>query len=415
MNRGCSSVTIRGVLAILAAAVLLYAQGGMGVFPPGSGGGGGGGTTSITRTAVSFSATPTFARSSAIQQFTITLTGNITSSTLSGASAGDKLSFEFAQDGTGSRTVAMPTGFPSIWICPTASSVTVYEFVWTGSAAVRQGQPATSGCAVTAIGWDSGNVSTFVDANDTVAMLGQTQTFTGNKIFTGILRVPNSTTLPATCAPGDSYMDSDATSGARWYLCESTNTWVPQGGSGTSYNIEGCYLTSMCAPPVTGTRQTMPSTGVKGVRITIPAGGSLTVSRLVYMDVGAAGDFVSGFWNDSSGGPTGTMITNSGCSKTDTNDGTGFKTITCGGATLTSGTYHWLFDYNSASGQILMVTGVSVAWASELSDQLSSRWAYKCSNTSSGSAGTRALPSSCGTQSAYTSAAMPVFYLSSRP
>lgn len=46
------------------------------------------------------------------------------------------------------------------------------------------------------------------------------------------LRVPSSTTLPATCAVGDSYMDTDATSGQRWYLCESTDTWVQQGGSG---------------------------------------------------------------------------------------------------------------------------------------------------------------------------------------
>jgi hypothetical protein len=45
------------------------------------------------------------------------------------------------------------------------------------------------------------------------------------------LRVPNSTTLPATCTVGDSYMDTDATTGARWYLCEATNTWVVQGAA----------------------------------------------------------------------------------------------------------------------------------------------------------------------------------------
>ena len=44
-------------------------------------------------------------------------------------------------------------------------------------------------------------------------------------------RVPNSTTLPATCTVGDAYMDTDATTGARWYLCESTNTWVVQGAA----------------------------------------------------------------------------------------------------------------------------------------------------------------------------------------
>lgn len=62
---------------------------------------------------------------------------------------------------------------------------------------------------------------------------------TGNTISAGVqdfsgttFRVPSSTTLPATCAVGDSYMDTDATSGQRWYLCESANTWAVQGGSG---------------------------------------------------------------------------------------------------------------------------------------------------------------------------------------
>ena len=57
------------------------------------------------------------------------------------------------------------------------------------------------------------------------------------------LRVPNSTTLPATCTVGDSYMDTDATSGARWYLCESTNTWAAQGGGGGGAPTDAQYWT----------------------------------------------------------------------------------------------------------------------------------------------------------------------------
>src|SRR4051812_26667133 len=55
------------------------------------------------------------------------------------------------------------------------------------------------------------------------------------------LRIPNSTTLPATCATGDSYMDTDATSGQRFYLCQSTNTWALQGGgeSKTTADVGG--------------------------------------------------------------------------------------------------------------------------------------------------------------------------------
>ncbi len=46
------------------------------------------------------------------------------------------------------------------------------------------------------------------------------------------LSIPNSATLPGTCSVGEIYMDTDATSGQRIYACESSNTWVLQGGGG---------------------------------------------------------------------------------------------------------------------------------------------------------------------------------------
>lgn len=54
-----------------------------------------------------------------------------------------------------------------------------------------------------------------------------------------ILRIPNSTTLPATCAVGNIYMDTDATSGQRLYLCQSTNTWALQGDGGSGGGSAG--------------------------------------------------------------------------------------------------------------------------------------------------------------------------------
>lgn len=51
-------------------------------------------------------------------------------------------------------------------------------------------------------------------------------------VLTGSATIPNSTTLPATCAVGNIYMDTDATTGQRLYLCESTNTWALQGDGG---------------------------------------------------------------------------------------------------------------------------------------------------------------------------------------
>jgi len=46
------------------------------------------------------------------------------------------------------------------------------------------------------------------------------------------LIIPSSTSLPGTCSVGQIYMDTDATSGQRLYACESSNTWVLQGGTG---------------------------------------------------------------------------------------------------------------------------------------------------------------------------------------
>lgn len=57
--------------------------------------------------------------------------------------------------------------------------------------------------------------------------LGQL-TFAGE----GAIILPQATTLPATCTAGEIQIDSDATSGQRIYLCESTNTWVLQGDGG---------------------------------------------------------------------------------------------------------------------------------------------------------------------------------------
>lgn len=80
------------------------------------------------------------------------------------------------------------------------------------------------------------------------------ETVTGDWDFGGgTLQVPNSTSLPGTCEVGDSYMDTDATSGSRWYLCESANTWAAQGGgSGTSINVEENNSEVVSAANLTG-------------------------------------------------------------------------------------------------------------------------------------------------------------------
>lgn len=84
----------------------------------------------------------------------------------------------------------------------------------------------------------SSEIDTFSELNTIVAdktlvNTADAATITGDYDFGGgTLQVPNSTTLPASCDVGDAYMDTDATSGSRWYLCESANTWAVQGGGG---------------------------------------------------------------------------------------------------------------------------------------------------------------------------------------
>ncbi len=53
---------------------------------------------------------------------------------------------------------------------------------------------------------------------------GVTSTGTVN-LTSGILRVPNSNTLPGTCNQGELHHDNDATLGQRLCSCEATNTW----------------------------------------------------------------------------------------------------------------------------------------------------------------------------------------------
>lgn len=95
----------------------------------------------LTQCVVAFSATPAFTANSC-GVFSMTLTGNVTSSTITGSAAGQTEMFSICQDGVGSRTFAWPASFtnPPV-IDPTASKCGQFQFVlladnlwhWTGS------------------------------------------------------------------------------------------------------------------------------------------------------------------------------------------------------------------------------------------------------------------------------------------
>jgi hypothetical protein len=85
---------------------------------------------------VSFSATPTFNLSSGTS-FQITLTGNVTSSTLSGGTAGQTFVVKIIQDATGGRSFVWPTNvFNGMSITDQAAGaneVSIQTFFWDGA------------------------------------------------------------------------------------------------------------------------------------------------------------------------------------------------------------------------------------------------------------------------------------------
>jgi hypothetical protein len=100
------------------------------------------------------------------------------------------------------------------------------------------------------------------------------------------LRVPNSDTLPGSCAAGEVFLDTNATTGQRWYACES-GSFVQQGGagagagdinaigdcaSGDCFTVTGSGTSQVFRNATSGTITVTPVTGALGTRtLSLPA------------------------------------------------------------------------------------------------------------------------------------------------
>ena len=95
-------------------------------------------------TNVAFSATPVFDASVA-NTFKITLTGNVTSSTLVNVAPGQPVNFIVCQDATGSRTMSWPANVKGVTtIGSTASKCSAQRFVYDGTNAFATGAGVTN-------------------------------------------------------------------------------------------------------------------------------------------------------------------------------------------------------------------------------------------------------------------------------
>src|SRR6266568_1343847 len=83
---------------------------------------------------VSFSATPTFSGASNTDCFSITLTGNVTSSTFSNGVSGQIYTFIVIQDATGSRAFVPPSQMKqySTWMSSPSNRV-IQQFIYDGT------------------------------------------------------------------------------------------------------------------------------------------------------------------------------------------------------------------------------------------------------------------------------------------
>lgn len=96
-------------------------------------------------TTLSFSGTPTFTYAAVINTFEITLTGNVTASSVAGAAPGQQSTFVICQDGTGSRTFAWPAAFKgAMTIGSTASKCNTQSFAFDGTSYFATSAGATN-------------------------------------------------------------------------------------------------------------------------------------------------------------------------------------------------------------------------------------------------------------------------------
>lgn len=210
-------------------------------------------------TGVSFSATPTFtASSSTVNSFGITLTANVTSSTLANSAAGQYIAFKICQDATGGRTFTWPSGFSNaIAIYPAASACTLEQFFWDGTNAQPVAPAQITGGSLNALWFGStgaapatpsaGNLAAWFDSTDNALKVknssGTITAAVGFAACTNQVLTAISDQAPPTCATVTTAMIGTLASGSNG-LAASATTDATNASNISSGNLGAARLPS---------------------------------------------------------------------------------------------------------------------------------------------------------------------------
>lgn len=277
--------------------------------------GGGGGVAFSSTVAVTFGATPTFTVPSTTTTgatFKITLTGNVTSSTLASATNGQMLNWIICQDATGGRSFVWPTnvvnGATISAARNSAPSMCVKQtFAYDGTNAYGDREIVVGGSGALTI--DANNQIDFTSG--VTPSLAGNNTFTGLNYFQNFLRLPNSNTPPSgdcddSSEQGRLYVDNDASTGQKLYVCKGAAGWEQQGG-GSASELGGsssyAFLQTfdpIVAGSVVGANAISPSASqIYFYRMVVPHKLSITKASFYQGNDVASSKFGIGIYNSS--------------------------------------------------------------------------------------------------------------------
>jgi hypothetical protein len=224
-----------------------------------------------TLTTVTFSATPTFDASTA-STLKLTLTGNVTSSTLSNAVAGEPINIEICQDATGGRTFVPPANVQGWVTIPSgASACIMQDLVYDGTNAVASSAGTVEFASPPPIGSTTPNTGAFTT-------LSATGTSTLANVTVGAANTLNVNTIKQQA--GTAFSLADPLGVTHVFISSSspyTNTFINGNGGGVVF-LGSAAKTSVAdttgiitmSGATSGTTSITPSAAASGT-LTLPA------------------------------------------------------------------------------------------------------------------------------------------------